>query len=158
MFASPFDGRVMSQISYQTAQSRALRLRCPQCGEGRLFIGWMTMPHHCSHCNFVFERAPGFFLGSTYMNYGFTTISLTVLYMGLHYGLEVSNAVLAPVLMAYCLVVPLILFRYARAWWLAMDCFFDTPETDMDEANWQRQQVLLAERARPPLEREAADQ
>lgn len=91
------------------------------------------------------------------MNYGFTTLSLTAIYMGLHYGLDISNAVLAPILLAYCLVMPLILFRYARAWWLAMDCYFDTPETDMDEANWQRQQADLADRARQQMEREAAD-
>ncbi len=147
----------MAQITYQTAQYRALRLRCPQCGEGRLFRGLITMPHHCEHCGFVFERAPGFFLGSTYMNYGFTTLSLTALYMGLHYGLGISNAVLAPILLTYCVVVPLIVFRYARAWWLAMDCFFDTPETDMDEANYQRQQAALADRVQKDVEREAAD-
>ncbi|MDP1797377.1 MAG: hypothetical protein Q8K78_07845, partial [Planctomycetaceae bacterium] len=97
------------------------------------------------------------FLGSTYMNYGFTTLSLTALYMGLHYGLGISNAVLAPILLTYCVVVPLIVFRYARAWWLAMDCFFDTPETDMDEANYQRQQAALADRVQKDVEREAAD-
>lgn len=147
----------MSQITYQTAQSRALRLRCPQCGEGPLFRGLITMHHHCDHCGFVFERAPGFFLGSTYMNYGFTTLSLTAIYMGLHYGLDISNAVLAPILLTYCVVVPIVMFRYARAWWLAMDCVFDTPETDMDEVNWQRQQAELARREKNHVEREAAD-
>lgn len=115
------------------------------------------MHHHCDHCNFIFERAPGFFLGSTYVNYGLTTVSLTALYMGLHYGLDISNAILAPALLLYCVVVPLIVFRYARAWWLAMDCFFDDPETDMDEENFRRQQADLAERARHRLEREAAE-
>ncbi len=147
----------MAKINYQTARSRALRLRCPQCGEGPLFRGFITMHHHCDHCNFIFERAPGFFLGSTYVNYGLTTVSLTALYMGLHYGLDISNAVLAPALLVYCVVVPLIVFRYARAWWLAMDCFFDDPDTDMDEENFRRQQADLAERARHRLEREAAE-
>lgn len=147
----------MAKISYQTAQARALRLRCPQCGEGRLFSGLLTMPHHCPKCDLVFERAPGFFLGSTYLNYGFTTISLTALYMGLHYGAGISNLVLTPFLLVYCVVVPLVLFRYARAWWLAMDYFFDTPEVDMDEENWRRQQADLAERERKRVEHGAAE-
>ncbi len=144
----------MSNLTYSVAQSRALRLRCPHCGEGKLFRGLITMHHQCEHCGLVFERAPGFFLGSAYVNYGFTTLSLTALYMGLHYGLEISNAVLAVPLLAYCIVIPLVLFRYARAWWLAMDCLFDTPGTDLDEENWKRQQADLAERARRQRESE----
>jgi uncharacterized protein (DUF983 family) len=146
----------MSELTYSLAQSRALRLRCPRCGEGKLFRGLMTMHHHCDHCGYVFERAPGYFLGSTYMNYGFTTLSLTALYMGLHYGLDISNAALAIPLLAYCALVPLIIFRYARAWWLAMDSFFDTPQADIDEENYRRQQAMLADRARQQLDQDAA--
>lgn len=142
----------MSQLTFAQVRSRALRLRCPECGVGPLFRGWITMHHHCDHCGLVFERGPGFFLGSTYVNYGFTTLSLTALYMLLHFGLDISNAVLAVPLLIYCVVVPLILFRYARAWWLALDCLFDTPEADLDEANYQRQQAALAERARQQVE------
>jgi len=113
-------------ISYEQAVTRALALKCPRCGEGPLFRNWFTMHHHCDHCDFVFERAPGFFLGSAYVNYAFMAITITILYMTLHFGLELSNEVLAAPLLLYCIVVPLVLFRYARAWWLAMDCYFDT--------------------------------
>lgn len=146
----------MSNLTYAQAQSRALRLRCPQCGVGRLFRGWITMPHHCEHCGLVFERAPGFFLGSTYLNYGFTTVTLMALYMSLHFGLDISNATLAVPLLLYCVCVPLIVFRYARAWWLAMDCLLDTPEVDLDEENWKRQQALLAERSQTQLDQDAS--
>lgn len=84
----------------------------------------------CMHCQLKFERAPGYFLGSTYINYGFIALTMTAMYMGLHLGAEISNQVLAPPLIAYCVVVPIILFRYARAWWLAMDCYFDPTSFD----------------------------
>lgn len=74
----------------------------------------------------MFERAPGYFLGSTYLNYGFTAMTLTPLYMYLHFGLGWSNQVLTVPLLLYCTIVPLVVFRYARAWWLAMDCMLDT--------------------------------
>ena len=120
----------MLPITYGTAASRAFALRCPRCGEGPLFRNWITMHDRCSHCQLKYERAPGYFLGSTYINYGFIAITLTAMYMGLHFGAGISNQVLTPPLIAYCIVVPIILFRYARAWWLAMDCYFDPTSFD----------------------------
>jgi uncharacterized protein (DUF983 family) len=115
----------MLPITYGTAVQRALGLRCPRCGEGHLFRNWFSMNETCAHCGLRYERAPGYFLGSAYVNYGFISISLTVMYMVLHYGADIGNEWLAGPLIAYCVIVPLILFRYARSWWLAMDCYFD---------------------------------
>jgi uncharacterized protein (DUF983 family) len=130
----------LSQLSYGTLIGRALRLRCPRCGHGKLFTGVLTMAHHCPECGFVFERAPGYFLGSAYLNYGFMAITLTTLYMGLHFGLGYSNELLAIPLGAYCVIVPLILFRYARAWWLAMDCYLDTTGLTEGQSTLRREQ------------------
>lgn len=104
---------------------RALRLRCPRCGQGKLFSGWFTMPERCNGCNFKFERDPGYFLGSTYINYGVTAVILLVAYPILHYGFGLTNQQLAPWLAGLCVVFPLWAFRYARALWLALDCQFD---------------------------------
>ena len=52
-------------------------------------------------------------------------ITTTSMYIGLHYGAELSNEVLAIPLLVYCVVMPIILFRHARAWWLTMDCYCD---------------------------------
>ena len=46
-------------------------------------------------------------------------------YFALHYGADISNDRLTIPLLIYCLVMPLIVFRYARSWWLAMDCYCD---------------------------------
>lgn len=83
------------------------------------------MHERCPNCSLKYERAPGYFLGSTYVNYGFMALTTTAMYMGLHYGAEFSNEVLAIPLSIYCLTMPIILFRYARSWWLAMDCYCD---------------------------------
>lgn len=83
------------------------------------------MHAECSHCHLHYERAPGYFLGSAYINYGFVALTLLVMYMGLHFGAGISNPVLAGPLVAYFTIVPLLLFRHARSYWLAMDCYFD---------------------------------
>jgi uncharacterized protein (DUF983 family) len=122
----------MARLTFGLAARRALALRCPRCGKGPLFRSWITMFPHCQNCGFVFERGPGYFLGSTYLNYGFTCVTLTALYMGLHYGAELSNEVLTGPLLLYCVVTPLVLFRYSRAWGLAMDCCLDTTGAEED--------------------------
>jgi uncharacterized protein (DUF983 family) len=104
---------------------RALNLHCPACGEGPLFVGWFTMPPHCPQCELKYERGPGYFLGSAYINYGLTAGLMMVAYFVLHFGFEWSNRQLAAPLLAFCTLFPLWTFRYARALWLALDCHFD---------------------------------
>ena len=83
------------------------------------------MHERCPVCSLKYERAPGYFLGSTYINYGFMALTTMSAYFAFHYGLGISNQKLSIPLLVYCVVMPLILFRYARAWWLAMDCLCD---------------------------------
>ena len=80
----------------------------------------------CSDCHFRYQREPGYFLGSAYINYGVTAITLTVAYVALRFGAGYSDALIAGPLVAFCVLFPLFFFRYARSLWLAMDCFFDS--------------------------------
>ena len=123
----------MTGISYSTALSRGWTLRCPRCGQGPLFRNLFVMHRNCRHCGFVYERAPGFFLGSAYINYGFTGISLAILYMSLHFGAGLSNRVLTIPLAAYFVTVPFLLFPFARSLWLAMDCFYDADGAEVTD-------------------------
>jgi uncharacterized protein (DUF983 family) len=105
--------------------SRALRLRCPRCGDGVLFIGWFTMPERCSACGLKYERAPGYFLGSAYINYGAIALLTTVSFIVLRFGFHVDTVRIKYPLLAVAMILPLYTFRYARALWLALDCHFD---------------------------------
>ena len=116
-----------------TSIGRALRLRCPRCGEGRLFAGLFRMLSHCSHCRLKYEQAPGFFLGSAYFNYGLTALILMATYTSLHFGVGLSHRALTPWLIAFCVLFPLFFFRYARSLWLAMDCYFDVTGSSQND-------------------------
>src|SRR5580692_4131481 len=100
----------MAELKYGTAASRALRLVCPRCGIGPLFKNLITMYDRCPHCSLKYERDPGYFLGSTYINYGFMAITMTTAYLGLHFVADISNNVLIVPLTIYCLVMPIVLF------------------------------------------------
>lgn len=84
------------------------------------------MPERCENCGLKYERAPGYFLGSAYVNYGITAIVLMASYFSLHFGVGWTNRQLAVPLAGFCMLFPLFAFRYARAIWLALDCHFDS--------------------------------
>jgi uncharacterized protein (DUF983 family) len=125
----------LTRLTLGTALSRAWRLHCPRCGGGLLFKGWFTMHEECPVCGLRYERAPGYFLGSAYINYGVTAVVLTFLYVVLHFGAEFTNRQLAAPLAIFCVIFPLWLFRRARAWWLAMDLYFDASGSGHEEAD-----------------------
>ena len=104
---------------------RALRLRCPTCGEGKLFRTFLSMNDPCPHCRRKFEREPGFWLGSIYFNYGVTTLIVVVLYFSLYLTKTVSGNKLLAVLGTFALLFPLWFFRYARALWVSFDERYD---------------------------------
>ncbi len=83
------------------------------------------MYERCPNCKLKYERDPGYFLGSAYLNYGATAMIITVLYVLLRFIAEIESRDLLWPLGLFCVVFPLFFFRYARACWLGMDCHFD---------------------------------
>lgn len=90
------------------------------------------MHRNCLDCRFLFDRAPGYFLGSTYINYAFTAVILTVGYVYLRFGVGMQRDTLMWPLMLFCVIFPLIFFRFARALWLSLDCYFDRTVFESD--------------------------
>lgn len=110
---------------YQTVLWRSLRLRCPRCGQGKLFKGWFTMHPRCESCGLVYEREPGFFLGSIYVNYGLTAMLVTIGYFGLFFADVMTPQQVLWLMLAFSLVFPLLFFRHARSLWLGFDQYWD---------------------------------
>jgi uncharacterized protein (DUF983 family) len=116
-------------VAYGTLVGRAWRLRCPRCGQGPLFKNVITMHAECSQCHLRYEREPGYFLGSIYINYGLTALLVTLFYFALFFSGVISPQAALWVVTAFALVFPLWFFRYARSLWLAMDHYWDpTPD------------------------------
>lgn len=79
------------------------------------------MEPSCSACGLDLEREPGFYLGSIYVNYGVTALATIALYGGLVLlgGWSAERALVA--CLAASVILPMWLFRYARALLLAID-------------------------------------
>jgi hypothetical protein len=79
----------------------------------------------CSHCGLRFDRGPGYYLGSIYINYGLTAALVTAGYLALFLSDTLSPAARLALLGGFCVVFPLWFFRYARSLWLAFDMYLD---------------------------------
>lgn len=91
------------------------------------------MYEECPDCKLKYEREPGYFLGSAYINYALTALLLTSAYVGFRFIGGVSSRLLMGPLVVFCVLFPLAFFRHARSFWLAMDCFFDPAEFDSEQ-------------------------
>lgn len=104
---------------------RGLRLRCPRCGRGAVFDGWFAMNDRCPACGRKFNRAPGYFLGSIFFNYGVTAVLMIVGYFSMFFTRGRVGQEWLIALAAFTLLFPLWFFRYARALWIAVDEYLD---------------------------------
>lgn len=115
-------------MRFRTLLFRALVLRCPLCGQGKLFRSWFSMHQTCPQCGLVFEREPGFFLGSIYINYGVTALIVTFVYPVLLLSRTVRQPYLLIGAIAFTVLFPMLLFPWARSLWLGFDQWHDPRE------------------------------
>jgi uncharacterized protein (DUF983 family) len=121
---------VSERVPGATMRARALRLRCPWCGVGELFAGWMRMHERCRGCGFKFERESGYFLGSIYVNYGASVVLALVLHLLMQNVWHVAIGLQVVLLAGIVALFGLYFFRWARALWLALDLSLDPPRAD----------------------------
>jgi uncharacterized protein (DUF983 family) len=115
-------------MRFFTLLGRALRLQCPLCGRGKLFRGWLAMHTECPVCGVKFEREPGFFLGSIYINYGLTVLIVAIAFPVLLFNKIVPKTPLLIASLAFAVIFPLFIFPWARSLWLGFDQWRDPRE------------------------------
>jgi len=91
------------------------------------------MPRTCDHCGLVYQREPGYFLGSIYFNYGITAVLVTVGYFAGFFFTNIPNDMLLGGLLVFILLFPLWFFRYARSLWMGFDELFDSRSGEEDD-------------------------
>lgn len=117
----PRGGRDAPRSSSLTAFARGGLLRCPACGEGPLFRGWFRMHEACRACGASFLREQGFYLGSIYINYGVTVLVTGTLYAVLVLVTGASHETALTACLAVAVAFPVLFFRHARSFLLALD-------------------------------------
>lgn len=110
----------LARPSVREVALRALRLRCPRCGQVPLYRGWFAMDEHCRVCLFRYEAEQGYFVGAIYLNYAATVAVAVggVLLVDNVIGLTLAQQLVVGI--AVGLLAPLLFFRHARSAWLAL--------------------------------------
>jgi uncharacterized protein (DUF983 family) len=103
---------------------RAVRLRCPRCGRGRVCDGWFGVRPHCAACRFRFDRGePGYFIGAMLLN----LIAAELVFAAGLVAVLVATWPDPPWdAMLYAgvplmVLVPIAFFPFSRAIWIACD-------------------------------------
>lgn len=113
--------------------SRGLRLRCPLCGQGRLFRTVFRMHRLCPVCGLRFERDLGYFVGGLELHW-ISTYVFGIAGWFLVSPLLPDGAWLPlGVYMLLVAGVSLLLYRPARSLWMALDNLFDPVEREYVE-------------------------
>lgn len=100
-----------------TVVKRGLRLRCPVCGQGRLFRTYFRMYDQCSCCGVGFAREHGQWVGSLDIN---TLLVAFILMIGVGFSPSWPLPVSLAVWLSAAVIVPLITFRFSRGLWTAI--------------------------------------
>ncbi len=106
-----------------TILRRGFTRRCAVCGEGGLFRQWVRMVPSCPRCGLRFNRLPGHWLGSWFLNVVLVQVVVVVILlvgMASTYP-QTPMAAIGVIDLAAAVLVPLVFFPFSRTIWLAID-------------------------------------
>lgn len=102
------------------------------CGHGKLFRGWLRMLPTCPGCGLRFQRAPGHWLGSWFLNICVVQATLVVAIIAVvlaTWPARLSTVAVAAVA-SVAIVVPVAFFPFSRTIWTAIDLVMRPLEVD----------------------------
>jgi len=102
---------------------RGFAKHCPVCGQGQLFRQWVRMVEVCPRCGLHFQRVPGHWLGSWFLNICLVqTVVVLILIIGVAATYpDPPMLVLTLLTVLGAIATPLFFFPYSRTIWCAID-------------------------------------
>jgi uncharacterized protein (DUF983 family) len=108
---------------------RAVLLRCPVCGQRRVFRRWMVMAEACPGCGHHFERQEGYWIGAVAIN----TVATLGLFVTLFVAVMVAAwpdvpwTALAIGGVALNLAFPILFYPMSKTVWVALETTIHPP-------------------------------
>ena len=100
---------------------RALRKRCPQCGEGPLFRAFARMNVTCATCGLRFRRESGSQTGAMYFCAAVSEIFAAALALGLYFFTDWSTPVARGIGTVLVLGFSYLFLPVSMAFWTAVE-------------------------------------
>jgi uncharacterized protein (DUF983 family) len=99
---------------------RALFLRCPRCGKGKLFRRGFAMYDRCPYCGWQYEREEGYWTGAIAINLVVTELLIAVIFV----PLAALQFPMIPLILAgvpLAVGMPILFYRHSKAFWMAIE-------------------------------------
>lgn len=113
---------------------RALKLRCPHCGEGTMFSNWITMRPACRTCGLRFDRGEhDHYIGAFLVNFIIAELLVVAGILAFIFAKwpNVPWDMMTWILIGSMVPAPFLTYPYSKSIWLALDLVF-RPYEPMD--------------------------
>ena len=119
------------QVGLGVLLKRAVRRRCPVCGNKNIFKGWFTLRDMCPSCGYVFAREEGYWVSAIIVNMAVIEGVFLVAFLItiLATAPEVPWAPLLILAGVMNVIVPILFYPYSKTVWMAVDLYFHPIET-----------------------------
>lgn len=104
--------------------SRGLGLRCPVCGEGKLYRRLFKMNQHCPACGFIYAREPGYYTAALAINVFTSELITLVVVIPLAASQSLSFMLLLLIGGAIAFILPLLFYHHAKSLWMSVEHLF----------------------------------
>jgi uncharacterized protein (DUF983 family) len=103
--------------------------KCPNCSIGKVFkdksfffsVGFPKMNEYCGHCNYKFEKEPGYFFGAMFINYALTVGEGLITYLIAHQFFDKTfDLRIIPIISSIVLLLCFFNIRLSRMIWIYM--------------------------------------
>jgi|SRR5687767_8742073 len=110
---------------------RALRLRCPNCGQGKMFRRWLLAIPVCTSCGFHFNRGEDdYYIGAYTINLIIAELIVVAAFVSaaVYTWPDVPWEKLPWMLLPGAILAPLITYPFSKSLWLGVDLLFRPAE------------------------------
>jgi uncharacterized protein (DUF983 family) len=103
--------------------SRALRRRCPRCGERSIWKSWFNTKDRCPRCAHVFEREEGYWVMAVVVNTALVEVIFGIFFVGAVVASwpEIDWSRLLIVALVTNGILPFLFFPFSKTLWIALD-------------------------------------
>jgi uncharacterized protein (DUF983 family) len=112
---------------------RGLMLRCPVCGEGKLFRGFFKMYEYCPACEYRYEREEGYFTSAMAINIVISEFIVTAFTLPLAANVNIPMWPVLGIGGLVAVLLPFVFYKHSRSLWLSMDLFLNPLRRQVDD-------------------------
>ena len=110
----------MDRVDGKTLIKRALRRRCPVCGQGAMFRSHFKINTTCPTCNVTFWRDPGEVLGAMYFDWAVAMAAFLSLWAAFAWLTSLSEIAQFFILSTAAAAAVIVCYPWSRCFWTVL--------------------------------------